>query len=299
MKNGTINDVIYGFISNSEDYTQTPNRSLYRDGEVLYSYGHHFPMAVRVGWRYLINGDKYSNTTSRHQRALFNSINEIERVEIPFSALNVAVCGEHYIFYKGYGFSATDIARRMNILDLEGDTWIETGRFNKQGEEIKTHVLGACLFTLMKDNSELDYYLSSLDETGKDGRLYFLTKLAKPVNTVSEALESLKPESVKNAEKEGKRVYRQGEWFFIEAPELKVPKTEIEKHYVLGGEGKGHHSVTEGAVIDGVTYARGVVRHSFGEHKNIRLYEAGEKRMWFSVHHNVQVESFGAIGNVD
>ena len=34
---------------------------------VIYSYGHHFPIAIRVGGRVLVNADKYSPSTSRHQ----------------------------------------------------------------------------------------------------------------------------------------------------------------------------------------------------------------------------------------
>lgn len=42
--------------------------SVYFDGNTLYSYGTHFPMAVRVGKNlYAWNENRYSNTTSKHQ----------------------------------------------------------------------------------------------------------------------------------------------------------------------------------------------------------------------------------------
>jgi len=47
------------------------SRSLYYIGDVLYSYGSHYPMAwFQGGQAILINSDKYSNTTSRHMSKL-------------------------------------------------------------------------------------------------------------------------------------------------------------------------------------------------------------------------------------
>ncbi len=34
---------------------------------VVYSYGRHFPMAVYVDGRWIVNSDRYSVTTTRHQ----------------------------------------------------------------------------------------------------------------------------------------------------------------------------------------------------------------------------------------
>ncbi len=42
------------------------NQTIFIDGDVIYSYGHHWPIAVRQGRAALINGNKYSVTTSRH-----------------------------------------------------------------------------------------------------------------------------------------------------------------------------------------------------------------------------------------
>jgi len=43
----------------------TGNKTIYIDGNVIYSYGAHWPMAVRVGSKAFVNGDKYSRTTSK------------------------------------------------------------------------------------------------------------------------------------------------------------------------------------------------------------------------------------------
>lgn len=40
------------------------------NGTELYSYDYHFPMAIKDGARMLVNDDRYSVTTSKHQSAL-------------------------------------------------------------------------------------------------------------------------------------------------------------------------------------------------------------------------------------
>jgi hypothetical protein len=37
------------------------------DGDTIYSYGHHFPMATRTKDGFLVNSSKYSVSTSKHQ----------------------------------------------------------------------------------------------------------------------------------------------------------------------------------------------------------------------------------------
>jgi len=43
----------------------TGNKTIYIEGNVIYSYGAHWPMAVRQGNKAFVNGDKYSVTTSK------------------------------------------------------------------------------------------------------------------------------------------------------------------------------------------------------------------------------------------
>ena len=43
----------------------TGNRTIYIEGDVIYSYGAHWPMAFRKGNQAFVNGDKYSATTSK------------------------------------------------------------------------------------------------------------------------------------------------------------------------------------------------------------------------------------------
>jgi len=61
-----------------EENGKTPN--LFIDGNVVYSYGYHFPIALRLKdngeFRYILNSDGYSNTTARHKNIIKNAVGE-------------------------------------------------------------------------------------------------------------------------------------------------------------------------------------------------------------------------------
>lgn len=296
MKNGSLREVIKAYAEgHSEPYTN-PGGSLYFDGDVLYSYGQHFPLAVRLkDGNYLLNGDRYSSTTAKHQSYTMQEIHNSRRVEIPFSALAEIHKMSH--FSRGYN---VDEIRSIRLVDWENDTYLDSGRVNKDGEVIYIHVLGGCVMEYKGHK-----YLSGMDETGTAQGRYFLTQLVDDeVDTVVKALESLKPEVVKIAEEKSIQVLRQGEWFFIPVGECELVLGEMKKDYVLPtmtGD-SGHHKASEGTTWEGRHYVKGIIKHTQGDHKQVKLYEVGTKakdRKWYSAHHNVQVMSFNAVGNVD
>lgn len=108
----TVSDVILSFLKGHAAKIHTGNRSLYHAQGVLYSYGRHFPLAAKPGserefyrpsddeiatyqhWgqgvRLLINGDRSSPTTNRHQSELLRKVRGSMTVQIPFSALQEA-----------------------------------------------------------------------------------------------------------------------------------------------------------------------------------------------------------------
>lgn len=298
MKNGNLQQVIEGWNWSLDDYKSTPNGSLYREGGVLFSYGSHFPLAVHMGRYQLINADRYSNSTSKHQSYTIRECSN--PVEIPFSALSAMISDKRFVISSGYQFNAKYLKDNMTILDHESDKWLHTGVFSKvDGHEYMTHVLGATLFTYTTDN-KTRYILSGIDETGKGNNRYFMTELKGEPQTIEEAYEALKPDEVREAESNGIRVLRQGEWFFI--PCDNVPSGEItKKFYLHGNEGDtGHHFASEGfRGDDGREYVRGIVKHEEGDHLQLKLYEDVKQKDWYVAYHNVQVNSFNAIGNVD
>lgn len=306
---GSNQEVINAYLRGWSSEGTNGNGSLYFKGDVLYSYGEHFPLAVSIGRFYICNGDKYSTTTSTHQTLLFESIPNRMRVEIPFSALySAGIAGDPD--KPSYTVNRYDIdsIKEIKILDWEEDRYIDIGRVSKKtGEKIYQHVLGAVLF-----EHKGRKFLSGLDETGKGNGVYFLTQLADDTpTTVLEALESLKPAEVKQAEEEGLEVKRQGEFFFIPVNNdlndyLNMLKKEgkAQKDYLIQGrEGNaGHHIAQYGINFEGNQYVWGIIKHSRGDHRQVKLYETGTKpkdRMWYKVVENIQVASWSASGGID
>lgn len=49
---------------------------MFIEGNIIYSYGTHFPIAMRLPFnRFLFNTDKYSSSTSKHQSYVMSAIN--------------------------------------------------------------------------------------------------------------------------------------------------------------------------------------------------------------------------------
>lgn len=66
---------------------------VYTDGEVIYSYGSHFPMGVWQGNHVLVTQDKYSRSTSSHQSYLRRALeyNKIRYKQVPLATVEKQV----------------------------------------------------------------------------------------------------------------------------------------------------------------------------------------------------------------
>lgn len=109
------------------------------------------------------------------------------------------------------------------------------------------------------------YYLSGFDENETRPSYFFaeLPRGPKPT-TVEEALDTLKPSSVRLAESMGREVARQGDVFAIPMPgvtlrELKKLGGVLTRHGNLFGT---NHEATDVVVVGDATYARGTIRHN-------------------------------------
>jgi hypothetical protein len=108
------------------------------------------------------------------------------------------------------------------------DGW-QYDELDKKSMEFR-HFIGAMVIKVQNaETKEFKYFLFDVDRREIEFYRFnaFLSELPKPAKTIEEAYELLKPNAVKQAEKEGKKTYRQGEWFFIEA-EL-PPKTKADE----------------------------------------------------------------------
>lgn len=123
------------------------------------------------------------------------------------------------------------------------------------------------------------FFLSGFDRN-ETRRSYFFCELPAGVDVtnVEEALEALKPETVKVAEQHGRTVHRQGDIFAIEVPTLdKRALRQQGATFTRGGTLHGtNHVGTEVAVLpNGTTLARGSLRHEPGfrraDHRRVTL----------------------------
>lgn len=222
--------------------TKGQSSSMVIDGDVLYSYGHHFPLLVRMPhWgenAMLMNADKHSITTSGHQSACFGAAT----VQLPFSALGEALWNEHSRWRGGYP-SNDDLAELM-LIDKGEARWDCTGRYvYTYGEPFErrqrpfggreqtcyfrapSRVISKAEHEALCDTEKAKcspqeerrpeavvlmyrgrWFLSSMDRWE-----YFLVELPCPCYTVESAFHTLMPSDVY-----GHEYTRQGEWFFVD-----------------------------------------------------------------------------------
>lgn len=276
-------EVAESFYNNRFENCQGSN--FFVQNEILYSYGHHFIVAMCLGDDYiLLNGDTYSPSTSTHQSYIRQVVPEHMQIIIPFSALRQAI--GHYTKYC-----------KIKVIDNKQSINTPYTYTNSKGEEKigYHHTLGGSVFEF---NGR--YFISGIDETGAN-HLYFLTELVHPVDSFDAAIEALKPEIVKDAEKWKHCVKRQGEWFFV-PDSFESPISNTIKNGRLPGRNgdTGHHVVSEMTdYFPNYWLVRGIVKHDQKEHKQLKLYDNVKQKKWWVAVHNIQIQSWSAGGNVD
>jgi hypothetical protein len=301
------------------------------DGRDLYSYGSHFALARIMldgngerSW-FLVNGDSYSVSTSRHQSETRAAI---AGTGLPYMIVSFSAMHEAHIDLDSV--KAVDIqADRYETTrhDIASEDELPDGRWARTDDdgmyyETRRHRLGESVFSATyarpskrlstrQDYAGRDYkhrnmiretafFLSAFDEN-ESTPLYFLAQLpkgAKPA-TVAEAREVLKPAEVtafQAGELNGTTVLRQGDVFAIPTDlttdevthrYLKRSGVPIERMaYLLGV----NHTATD--VVDlgsGEVYARGILRHKPREgwrRPEHRMLRLGDQRTWYRLVRN-------------
>lgn len=280
---------------------------MFIDKDVLYSYGSHFPLAIRKRWgsgiEYLINGDRYSNTTSSHQNLCISNLTP--NVQVPFSALDAADLTEYGLPQKGlkvvarrpdeYYITCKHCGRDLRRTSTELD-YIHVHDHTPlceevEGETVTNHVLGAVVLKYRRR-----FFLSSVDDQeGWRLRAYFLCRLPKPVSSVEEAFDALMPEEVRQAKASGIEVRRQGDIFAIATTtttrEIGAPGR---RQYGLFDTA---HVATE-ARVNGATFIRGTLRHRpQGARPQHGMLHLG--RSWWIAIKNTALGSWNAVGSID
>ncbi|MFA5276494.1 MAG: hypothetical protein WC417_06360 [Candidatus Omnitrophota bacterium] len=280
---------------------------VFADGNVLYSYGRHFPLVIRRDgnsniksgseW-FLCNGDKYSRSTSKHQSYTFPVFPDFPRVA--FSALRAAGINPLSCYLVDF---EKDIFKTSNTWDdnfinfksevPRGAEYHEDRSLNGELFRKYYHLIGGCLLKHFGN-----YYICGMDEGS-----YFVSQLPRKVTTISGAYKMLKPYKVQQAEKDGLRVIRQGEWFFIPRPDIKIKEKQFVKSGTLPRENEqsNKHICTRLFKSKGRFYAKGICRHyrangRKGDHRPLKL---GDGKQVFEAVENMAKGSWSANGRVD
>ena len=204
-------------------YDHTSNNHMFYEGDTIYSFGHHFPLAVKCRNGYILNGDTYSNSTSQHQSIIRSMANKHEFITIHRitdkqikDQYEDVYNGIHDLFFK-HDESKCSICKKYNdihhepihhaiiplsslegahinpkgitLIDITKDFYTTVKVKNKDGkvEEKDVHHLGASLFRVKRK-----LYLSSLDY-GSRRMPFFLVRIRsnKGIRTVEQAFREL------------------------------------------------------------------------------------------------------------
>jgi hypothetical protein len=263
--------------------------NVFAEGDVLYDYGYHFPMAMRTpSGLYIINGDKYSVTTGKHQGWCIHMLKP--NVQIPLSALQSMIEARSGIV-SGTRLAKMLTSGEIKVIDNTTDRWDTYEYKNKDGEWVtgERHFLGDVL---------LEYdgvrYLSAFDhQEPMHLNPYFLTTLQGMPDTVDDAYKSLMPDKLQG----NKDVLRQGEWYFLPTD---IDTRELDKvGHMTSWIEDGTHIATEVRTKDGKHYVRGCVRHNPGKYRNSQHTMLKLGKAWHEVIKNTAGESWQASGLVD
>jgi hypothetical protein len=301
---------------------------IYYEGDILYDYGHHFPMLIRHKWGYLLNADKYSNTTSKHQgmcrgvATVQIPLSALRQANIPYTDFNLIDSSKQREDILGYYKRVENPnAKTMTVAEHDALEWHKRRGYNADNREHPTiYIWQASRYKIERisiaqyqslSESEREewtekterrpqhdvisykgkYYLS-----GMDGQNYFLCRLPRKVKIVDEAFEILKPEAIRLFV--GK-VLRQGEWFFIPVErDAKKEYAKMTRDYVLPktDERSHSHTATRGIKIGKDIFVSGSIRHS--EHGTLHLSKS-DNPIIFQVFKNTARQSFSVNGRVD
>lgn len=160
----------------------------------------------------------------------------------------------------------------ITVLPLALAAWSRTEPGRLAGYRLVHRRGRECVFTRTFQGTET-HFLSGFDRN-ESPALYFLTQLPRSATSVADAREALKPDSVRIAESEGRRVLRQGDMFAMpvqlttEELVAEGAKVRIAKH-VDGDDYRGtplygtaHTAERVATLPDGTMFAWGRMLHN-------------------------------------
>jgi hypothetical protein len=241
-KYGTNDEVMEAYANGDEKPWTNGNGSVYHNGiDTIYSYGTHFPLAYKNDENlYIINGDHYSVTTSSHQRAIQSILPSDKSFTMGFSALDNAGINYRKMKIRDHTQDQSDYAPWNDKFKIDLETIPENATIHMatDPETKKKYIYSwhVAAHAVIEDDEKC--YLAGMDEQS-----YFIAELPCMVNSMQEAFDCLKPGIVKDAEKSGVEIKRQGEWFAFGIVGGKIAKKlykQMNQKVILPGDGNTH-----------------------------------------------------------
>lgn len=234
--------------------------NVFADKNKIYSYGHHFIMAIALDDKklFILNGDTYSPTTSGHQSMVRAACKQTDwdNIILPFSAVDAAILSITGSRGRDWEriFSSLKIIEQGEEIDIyscptcdiefansdeaitHSEDWRKEGIYTNHYSY--RHLLASSVFSLIiewstydyssnsiSSHKRIEYFLSGFDETARawNGG-YFLSRLPKKPSSLAHAYEMLKPQAVRDAIKKGLNVRRQGDIFAVEDTRMTTRK---------------------------------------------------------------------------
>ncbi len=71
--------------------TDAKGSNMFIEGDIIYSYGHHFPIGLRLRKGFIVNVDRYSTTTSCHIGRVLGAIGYNDVIETTTEGIEEAI----------------------------------------------------------------------------------------------------------------------------------------------------------------------------------------------------------------
>ena len=286
----TNTDVAKVWVRGEQMRGRNRNRSLYFDGDIIYSYHDSFPVALRRKddeiIKYLFNSDRYGCTTTNHQSLVRSAVG----YEVPVAYL-------HFGMLKKAGI-IRDSIKSIDVKIKDGNSWY---RYDMNGSylfEAKSEST-----VEWERGNETGIYLFGNDSSAVFWDAFFLAELMEEnLTTVDQAYRSLLPDNLMYDDIE---LLRQGEWFFVKADgkelikinrKLRDGSYEEVKWYMMrhpnSGKNYGTHRVTRAIVDGGIVYAKGTCRHNKTCTSDPTIHQMLKLDDWHKMYPNRQKRSF-------
>jgi len=312
---GTNSEVIAWFFKNDRDHGRNGTESLYFDGDTMYSYGKHFPLCHRhKGGQYIINGDRYSNTTSKHQSDTLQharakdhitlSLSAIDASGINFRSMTIIDTFQDDHQYKRF---ETDEEYKAYQPEMLPGYTIQRNKWSTGGT-VTLHRPATALIKAEYNRPLWDRDKGSYSETGTayflsgmDEGSYFISQLPTRCKTIEQAFQAMKPKKVKDLEKTGTKIVRQGEWFFhkiLNGKEAKRMYKSMEPFFIMPrvDNTSNPHTATRGGMKNRQVLVSGRISHP--EHSTLKLSLSANPEIWQGTQ-NTAKGSWSASGTVD